>query len=697
MEDELKQSRIILVVDDDDANRYVVSRILRQAGFLIKEAATGTDALQLATQQPDLIILDIKLPDINGFEVCQQLKAEPATSLIPVLHLSAFKVTAADKVHGLDSGADGYLTHPVNPLELIATVKALLRIRQTEKQLQQSEEKFRAIFNQTFQHIGMLEPNGSIIELNQSALDFAGQKLEDVVGLLLWEMPWWTIKAEGNKASNYCSSLSLTSTQQQLQNAIALAVTGKFVRYEVQMQKSNNTVATFDFSIKPILDEMGNVVQLVYEGRDISDRKRVEQELRRANQVKDEFLAILSHELRSPLNAILGWSQMLRSRKLDQAAIARALETIERNAKLQTQMIEDLLDISRIIRGKIELNIARANLVSAIEGAIATMQLAAQAKSIQIQTVLDPNGAIVLGDINRLQQIVWNLLSNAIKFTPPGGQVEVKLEKVQSERGLQISDLRLQISDEHNTSFLQSEISNLKLTQSEILNPKSEISYARITVKDTGKGISADFLPYAFDYFRQADSSMTRNHGGLGLGLAIVRHLVELHGGIVDAQSAGEGQGATFTVMLPLMNDRSQTKQQGNGWESYADLTGVQVLVVDDERDTREYITFVLEEFGAAVTAVASANEGIETLDKWLPDVLVSDIGMPGKDGYALMREIRERSPAQGGNIPAIALTAYAREEDTELALLAGFQMHVSKPVEPERLVSVVASLIANC
>ncbi|MFB2975448.1 response regulator [Microseira sp. BLCC-F43] len=685
MEDELKQSRIILVVDDDDANRYVVSRILRQAGFLVKEAATGTDALQLATEQPDLIILDIKLPDINGFEVCQQLKAEPATSLIPVLHLSAFKVTAADKVHGLDSGADGYLTHPVNPLELIATVKALLRIRQTEKQLQQSEEKFRAIFNQTFQHIGILSPIGSIIQVNQSALDFAGQKLEDVVGRLLWEMPWFS-----------ASPVSQTCTEQQLQKAIALAATGKFVRYEVQMQGANDRVATFDFSLKPILDERGNVVQLVYEGRDISDRQRVEEELRRANQVKDEFLAVLSHELRSPLNAILGWSQLLRSRKVDGVATSRALETIERNAKLQTQMIEDLLDISRIIRGKIELNIAPVNLVSAIEGAIATMQLAAQAKAIQIQTALDPNGAIVLGDRNRLQQIVWNLLSNAIKFTPPGGQVEVKLEKLQIERGLQISDLRLQISEENNTSNLQPEILNLQLTQSEISNPKSEISYARITVKDTGKGISADFLPYAFDYFRQADSSMTRNHGGLGLGLAIVRHLVELHGGTVYAASPGEGKGATFTVMLPLMNVPPPTKPDRDGWESYADLGGVQVLVVDDEPDTREYITFVLEESGAVVTAVASANEGLKVLDKSLPDVLLSDIGMPGKDGYALMREIRERSPAEGGEIPAIALTAYARVEDSEQALLAGFQMHVSKPVEPDNLITAVANLIAN-
>jgi PAS domain S-box-containing protein len=671
MEDELKQSRIILVVDDDDANRYVVSRILRQAGFLVKEAATGTDALQLATEQPDLIILDIKLPDINGFEVCQQLKAEPATSLIPVLHLSAFKVTAADKVQGLDSGADGYLTHPVNPLELIATVKALLRIRQTEKQLQQSEEKFRAIFNQTFQHIGMLSPIGSIIEINQSALDFVGQKLEDVVGHLLWEMPWFSV-----------SFVSLTSTQQQLQNAIALAATGKFVRYEVQMQGAKK-LATFDFSIKPIFDQMGNVVQLVYEGRDISDRKRVEEELRRANQVKDEFLAVLSHELRSPLNAILGWSQLLRTRKLDGEAMSRALETIERNAKLQTQMIEDLLDISRIIRGKIELNIAPVNLVVPIEGAIATMQLAAQAKTIQLQTILEPNGTIVLGDLNRLQQIVWNLLSNAIKFTPPGGQVEVKLEK------LPMSDLRWQISEQNNTSNLQSEISNLKLTQ-------SEISSALITVKDTGKGISADFLPHAFDYFRQADSSMTRNHGGLGLGLAIVRHLVELHGGTVNAASPGEGQGATFTVMLPLIDHRSQTKPNSDRWESYPDLSGVQVLVVDDEPDTREYITFVLEESGAIVTAVTSANEGIEALDKYLPDVLLSDIGMPGKDGYTLMREIRERSPAAGGEIPAIALTAYAREEDSEQALLAGFQMHVSKPVEPDNLVNAIANLIAN-
>ncbi len=678
MDDELKQSRIILVVDDDDANRYVVSRILRQAGFLIKEAATGTDALQLATEQPDLIILDIKLPDINGFEVCQQLKAEPATSLIPVLHLSAFKVSAADKVHGLDSGADGYLTHPVNPLELIATVKALLRIRQTEKQLQQSEEKFRAIFNQTFQHIGIMEPIGSIIEVNQSALDFAGQKLEDVVGRLLWEMPWFS-----------ASPVSVTSTQQQLQNAIALAAIGEFVRYEVQMQGAGDRVATFDFSIKPILDERGKVVQLVYEGRDISDRKRVEDELRRANQVKDEFLAVLSHELRSPLNAILGWSQLLRTRKVDQLATFRALETIERNAKLQTQMIEDLLDISRIIRGKIELNVAPVNLVVPIEGAIATMQLAAQAKAIQIKTILDPKGAIVLGDFNRLQQIVWNLLSNAIKFTAPGGQVEVKLEKLQIEREWQIADCRLQIAEENNSANLQSEISNLKLTQ-------SEIPYARITVKDTGKGISADFLPYAFDYFRQADSSMTRNHGGLGLGLAIVRHLVELHGGMVDAQSGGEGKGATFTVMLPLMKDQPQTKQQGDGWEGYADLGGVQVLVVDDEPDTREYITFVLEEFGAIVTAVASANEGIETIDKMIPDVILSDIGMPGKDGYALIREIRERSPQDGGEIPAIALTAYAREEDTQQALLAGFQMHVSKPVEPDDLVNAIANLIAN-
>ena len=648
--EELKQSRIILVVDDNDANRYVVSRFLRQAGFEVKEAATGIDALALATEQPDLIILDIKLPDINGFEVCQQLKAELATSLIPVLHLSASRVTSADKVQGLDGGADGYLTHPVNPLELIATVKALLRIRQTEKQLQQSEDKFRAIFNQTFQHIGILQPNGEIIKVNQSALDFAGQKLEDVVGRSLWEMPWFS-----------------HPTQQVLQNAIATASTGEFVRYEVEMRGAND-IATFDFSLKPILGENGDAELIIYEGRDISDRKRAEEELRRANGVKDEFLAVLSHELRSPLNAILGWSQLLRARKLDQMAIGRALETIERNAKLQTQMIEDLLDVSRIIRGKVELNVAPVNLASPIEAAVATMLLAAQAKAIQIETILDPNAAMVLGDISRLQQVIWNLLSNAIKFTSAGGRVEVKLEKLQSE-------------NENNTS--------MKLTQ-------SEISYARITVKDTGKGISADFLPHVFDYFRQADSSITRNHGGLGLGLAIVRHLVELHGGTVDAQSQGEGQGATFTVTLPLMSDRHLASQQSDESLGYPDLSGVQVLVVDDEPDTRDYITFVLEQSGAVVTAVASANEGLAAIDKSPPDVLVSDIGMPEKDGYALMRALRERSPKLGGTIPAIALTAYARQEDTQLALSAGFQMHVTKPVEPDKLVTVLANLIGQ-
>jgi CheY-like chemotaxis protein len=370
-----------------------------------------------------------------------------------------------------------------------------------------------------------------------------------------------------------------------------------------------------------------------------------------ANRIKDEFLAVLSHELRSPLNPILGWTSLLRSRKLDQKATDRALETIERNAKLQTQLIEDLLDVSRILRGKLVLNVAPVNLVTTIEAALETVQLAAQAKTIQIQTRLDANVGLVLGDSSRLQQVIWNLLSNAVKFTPPAGQVEVRLERVGA--------------------------------------------YAQIQVKDNGKGISPEFVPYVFDYFRQADSTTTRKFGGLGLGLAIVRHLTELHGGSVFVDSPGEGLGATLAVRLPLMEAAVEAAPEVRGSDS-ADLTGLRVLVVDDEPDIRELIAFVLEQWGAEVTIVASALEALCALNCSVPDILLSDIGMPEVDGYTLMRQVRALSPEQGGRLPAIALTAYAGEYNQQQALAAGFQLHVSKPVEPEALVKAIARLVGR-
>ena len=405
---------------------------------------------------------------------------------------------------------------------------------------------------------------------------------------------------------------------------------------------------------KIFCDETGKAVRMIGAGTDVTARNQVKEalrqkteELEQANRIKDEFLAILSHELRSPLNAIQGWATLLRTRKLNEAATARALATIERNAKLQTQLIEDLLDVSRILRGKLNLDMVSVNLASTIEASIDTTRLAAEAKSIEIVSLIDANVGVVLGDPNRLQQVVWNLLSNAIKFTPSGGRVEVCLER----NGTQ----------------------------------------AQIRVSDTGKGISPDFLPYVFERFRQADGSTTRKYGGLGLGLAIVRHLVELHGGTVEAESEGEGKGATFTVRLPLMAVAAPPIQEDSQSDGSPDLSGVRVLVVDDEADSRELIAFMLEQYGASVTAVSSAQLALETLPLVKPDLLVSDIGMPEMDGYMLIRQVRSLPLEQGGLIPAIALTAYAGEVDQQQALSAGFQMHLAKPVKPALLAIVVA------
>ncbi|MHC5742879.1 MAG: hybrid sensor histidine kinase/response regulator [Nostoc sp.] len=380
-----------------------------------------------------------------------------------------------------------------------------------------------------------------------------------------------------------------------------------------------------------------------------------------ANRIKDEFLAVLSHELRSPLNPILGWSKLLQTKKLDEKTIPQALKTIERNAKLQAQLIEDLLDISRILQGKISLNIYPVDLTSVISAAMETVRLSAEAKSIEMHISLEPNLGQVLGDSNRLQQIVWNLLSNAVKFTPEGGRVDIRLSLCSNVNSAPST---------HNSALIQ--------------------------VSDTGKGIDPNFLPYVFEYFRQENSSTTRKFGGLGLGLAIVRHLVELHGGTVQVESEGEDRGATFTVRLPLIPNQLEIKQDSSNSEPSSNLNGVKILVVDDDTDTREFIVFLLEQYGANVTAVTSANEALATLAQSLPDILLSDIGMPEVDGCMFMRQLRTLPAEQGGQIRAIALTAYAGEMNAQQVLRAGFNKHIAKPVEPSELIDAIANLIAE-
>ena len=393
------------------------------------------------------------------------------------------------------------------------------------------------------------------------------------------------------------------------------------------------------------------------------ENERLFNEAREANRLKDEFLATVSHELRTPLNAITGWSSLLLSRSMDEDATRRAIETISRNAQAQAQIIDDILDISRIISGKLRLDVRLVNPGSVIETAVESARPAADAKSIRLQMLLDPQAGPVSGDPDRLQQIVWNLISNAVKFTSKGGRIQVRLERINS--------------------------------------------HVEISVSDTGQGIAADFLPYVFERFRQSDSSTSRTYGGLGLGLSIVRQLAELHGGSVTVASPGEGKGSTFTVTLPIavvhsqpFDDRREERvhpkasSQHIAFDCPPQLKGLRVLVVDDEKDARELLATVFGQCRAKTLAVESAAEALENIEEFDPHIIVSDIGLPEEDGYDLIRKIRAREKETNSKrIPAVALTAYACLDDRMKALAAGFQMHVPKPVEPAELAAVVASL----
>src|SRR5687767_896375 len=399
--------------------------------------------------------------------------------------------------------------------------------------------------------------------------------------------------------------------------------------------------------------------QIEERSRLLSSEKLARNEAERANRLKDEFLATISHELRNPLNAILGWAHMMRLGTLTPANTERAVETIYRNAQSQAQLVADLLDVSRIISGKLSLDVRTVDLISIVNAAVDSIRPSVEAKSIRLQTMLDPAAGPISGDANRLQQVVWNLLTNAVKFTPTGGHVEVKLQRIES--------------------------------------------HVEIVVSDSGVGISKEFLPYVFDRFRQADASTTRIHGGLGLGLSIVRQLVDLHGGTVSVSSEGEGKGATFTITLPFIAVVSNQNEpdtvdpvqsdESKSFEGLPSLEGLKILVVDDEADTRELIREVLKECGSEVITSGSAAEALVALEQHKPDILISDLGMPDEDGYSLISKIRALPDDRGGQIPAAALTAYARAEDRMRVLRAGFQFHLPKPVDSAELVTVVASL----
>lgn len=433
----------------------------------------------------------------------------------------------------------------------------------------------------------------------------------------------------------------------------------QFQDFEVEHKFEDIGLRTMILNARRLQQESSRSPLILLVIEDITERKKLlarEQtaraEAEEANRIKDEFLATVSHELRTPLNAILGWAQMLRSGQLEEAEVAPALEAIESNARTQTKLIADLLDTSRIIMGKLALELGPVDLITVIQAAKETVRQAAEEKGVELRMELDPTAGPVLGDVARLQQIVWNLLTNAIKYTPQGGYVETRLER-------------------------------------------EGTSSVAIIVKDTGEGISADFLPHVFVPFRQADATTARRHSGLGIGLAIVRHLVEVHGGKVSASSEGAGQGATFRVVFPLsaLSNSDFESLNKSAAEQSADLTGLRVLVVDDNRDARGLLSSALTKRGAEVRACATVRTALDTLEQWQPDVLVSDIGMPGEDGYDFIRQVRSLPDDRGGQIPAVAVTGYASKKDAARALEAGYQMFVSKPVELTGLVAIIRSV----
>ncbi|BAY93056.1 MULTISPECIES: hybrid sensor histidine kinase/response regulator [unclassified Tolypothrix] len=678
----------ILLVDDHSENLLALEAILQGLGQNLVRATSGAQALRcLLNQDFAVILLDVQMPEMDGFETATLIRQRERSRHTPIIFLTAFSTNDSMVFKGYSLGAVDYLFKPIEPEILKSKVAAFVDLFQKTAKIERQANQLAALnadlrkSEEQFRSLSACSPVGIFLTDIDSNCTYTNPRYQSILD----------ISDEDCLGTGWLRSLRPEDRDRIFADWSAAAQQGKEYYSEFSIVTATGTVRWLTLRSSPMLSNEGTVIGYVGTVEDISDRKQAEEEraklireqaaLKEAeatNRMKDEFLATLSHELRTPLNSILGWAKLLRNRKLDEKATARALETIERNARLQEQLIEDILDVSRIIRGKLVLNICPVNLVSVIETAVETVRLQAEAKNIAFEFAIpatekaniapnkENNGHfslakhlaspfMVSGDPDRLQQVVWNLLSNAIKFTPENGRVDITLS--------------------------------------------TDNNYAQIQVSDTGIGIQPDFLRYVFDRFRQADGSTTRSHTGLGLGLAIARHLVELHHGKIYADSPGEGQGATFTVKLPLLAAKQpQNPEKTAIVESVSSpqlpLNNVQLLVVDDDTDTRLFLSAALQQSGATVRSVSSVNEAMLAIQEYPPEILISDIGMPEEDGYTLIRKVKMLEAERGGQIPAIALTAYAREEDSTEAIAAGFHMYASKPIEPAKLINMIIKLL---
>ncbi|HEV8604314.1 MAG TPA: response regulator [Tepidisphaeraceae bacterium] len=685
----------ILLVDDRPEKLLALEAVLSDLDVDMVKASSGKEALRcVLSQEFAVILLDVNMPGLDGFETASLIRQRKSSEHIPIIFITAF----SDEMHvarGYSLGAVDYILAPIVPEVLRTKISVFVDLYRTTEQVKRQAEWLRRRAAQLYKLTGASLRINSALSLDKT-LEIVTESAREVIGanhccsVLALEQNWGRARhvqslserfegreqefspavfadlhalvAKMNRAvrmsprelQTHPSWLAQpgSSAPQGLSGFLAAPLVSRDGRNIGLIQLSDKIDSEFNEDDEAILIQLAQMASIAIENTIFA-------EAREANRMKDEFLATLSHELRTPLNAMLGWTRLLRMGKLDAADTAHGLEVIERNVSAQAKLIEDLLDVSRIMTGKMRLNIRPMSLKLVIEAAIDAVRPAADAKEIQTTTSFDAEADHMSGDADRMQQVVWNLLTNAIKFTNRSGKVEVALTR--------------------------------------------QSGYVQIKVIDNGIGINPEFLPYVFDRFRQADSSSTRHHSGLGIGLAIVRHVAELHGGTVHVESFGQGHGATFTVSLPVSAVKLEAEQpppQRRTLKSAptvapaaAMLAGLHILLVDDEADAREMLTEVLRRHQARVTAVGSARDALVELDRALPDVLISDIAMPDDDGYSLIRKVRGRTAEQGGQVPAMALTAYAREEDRTRALAAGYQVHVPKPVEPNELATVVAAL----
>ena len=634
----MSDAPLILHVDDYESARYARTKVLRRAGFRVMEAASGTEALRLAAAEPPaLAVIDMKLPDMTGSELCRRLKAAPATAGVIVVHVSAAFRRGVDHVRGLEEGADAYLAEPIEPDVLVATLRALLRTRHAEDAVRLAAREWWLTFEAITDGACFVDGPGAITRhkprvaaLAAAGGDLVGRPIRAVLEPLL-----------GAPAGELAATAQAATRE--------LRAGARWLRVSVTPVPGDLGIAAGSVWILTDISEHKRVAEISTRLLELEQHRREDAEA--ANRTKDEFLAVLSHELRTPLTSMLGWLRMLRMRRLDAAGVERAYDVLERSTRLQAQIVEDLLDVSRVISGKMILTLAPVELRTVIDSAVDALRSAAADKQLTITIDIDPAARLV-ADAGRLQQVFVNLVSNAVKFTPAGGRIDIRA--VPEARNLVV------------------------------------------TVADTGRGIAPESLPFVFEPFRQVEGAHRRVHTGLGLGLAIVRHLVELHGGAVSVASPGPDRGATFTVTLPAdITPSGMPFENPNGTEERGvDLRGLQVLVVEDECDTRDVLDMLLREAGADVQSVADAETALSVVRTKPPDVLISDIGMPQVDGYDLIRRIRGLAPDAGGRTPAIALTAFAHGADHREALRAGYDRHLAKPVDAVTLTRTVRDVV---